>query len=168
MAPTAADVADSGPGRAALWLGTATVVVVAVGVLALAIAPAQRGDLTTASATTVAVIDEPAVVTPRLTIASPDAPTARSVSLTPLRQTPRHVASAAMPDDAPHAAVRLPDGDDPVIVLTDEMVYRLPWRALSRLDLPDGALVIDVTGGLLGHVEGGAIVSADPPLAHQD
>ena len=54
------------------------------------------------------------------------------------------------------------------IVLTDEMVYRLPWRALTSLDLPDGAVVLDLTGGLLGHVDGGAIVAADPDLAHQD
>ena len=168
MAPTAADVADSGPSHTALWLGTVTVVVVAVGVLALALVPAQRGDVTTASVTTVAVITDPAVVAPRLTVAAAKPQAARSAALTPLRRTPRNIASVSTPSDAPHTAVDVPDADDPVIVLTDQMIYRLPWRALTSIELPDGAIVVDLTGGLLGHVEDGAMVAAHPDLAHHD
>lgn len=168
MAPTAADVTDPGPSPVALWIGTAAVAVVAFGVLALALVPAERGDVTTASATTVVIMDSRALVAPRLTIAAPDGPEARAVALTPLHQTPRHVASVSTPSDAAHAASTLPEPNDPVIVLTDEMIYRLPWQALARLELPDGALVIDVFGGRLGHVEDGEIVAADPGLADPD
>ncbi len=168
MAPTAADVADSGLSRTALWMGTVTVVIVAVGVLTLALVPAQRGDVTTASVTTVAVITDPALITPRLTIAAPEPQATRSAALTPLRPTPRNIASVSTPSDAPHTAVDIPDADDPVIVLTDQMIYRMAWRALAGIDLPDGAIVIDLTGGLLGHVDDGAIVAAHPDLAHDD
>ena len=167
MAPTAADVRDSGPGRGTFLLDTATVAIVAFGVLALALGPARSGDVGTASATTVAMIDAPALVTP-LTIETPNSSKARSVALAPFTQTPRHVASASTPNEAPHAATALPDPDDPVLVLTDDMVYRLPWGALSGIDLPDGAIVIDLMGGLIGHVDDDVIVAADPQLVNQD
>lgn len=168
LAPTAADIDDTRPGRAALALGSVTVAVVAMGVIVLALTPARSSDVGTASATTIAVIDAEPVISPRLTIVTIDTSVSRNASLAPLTRIPNAVSAVIPPRDGRSPARSLPGPTDAVIVLTDEMTYRLPWAALPWLDAPDGSVVLDEYGDLLGRIEGHTLIAASPELVGQD
>ena len=164
MGPTAADVTDPGPGRAALLLGTIAVATVAVAVIAVALTPGGAGTRGTASATTVTVIDEPPRVRPRFTIPTLDGAVASPVALAPRQRLPRQIASESTPGAEQPPARALPDHADDVIVVTEKMLYRLPWGALAELDPPDDAFVYNVDGHLLGRIDGDTLLVADPAL----
>ena len=58
--------------------------------------------------------------------------------------------------------VVLPDLDDRVIVLTDQYVYAVAWRDVSRIDATADAVVIDEAGFVVARiVDGRLIVSHD-------
>lgn len=139
-----------------------------MGVIVLALAPGRSSNVGTASATTIAVIDAAPVVSPRLTIVTIDTTLSRNAALAPLTRIPNAVSAAFPPREGRSAARSLPAPTDAVIVLTDEMTYRLPWAALPWLDAPDGSVVLDEYGDLLGHIDGHTLVAASPELVDQD
>ena len=160
-------MADPGPGRASLALGTAAVAVVAVGVMALALAPRSDSGMTSA-ATTVVVIRVSPQVTPRLATSTSDSTSVRGVALAPFAQIPNGVSSAATRDHPQRTAQSLPEPGDTILVVTHDMTYRLHWEVLELLDPPDGAVVLDADGDLIGHFDDSVLVAADSHLVIND
>ena len=136
--------------------------------MVLALTPRSNTGVTASSATTVAVIRVAPQVTQRITIATVDAPVVRGVALAPFAQIPNGVSSAATRDHPPRAAQALPDPNETIIVVTEDMTYRLHWAVLKLFDPPDGALVLDSGGALIGHFDGSVLVAAGEHLALDD
>lgn len=136
-----------------LALATGAVAFVVVAVMVVAILPQQTAD-PLVSATTAPV----AAVRVARSDATADSARARLVSVT---RIPNQVSSAGLPapDDLPIADA-VPEGDQPVIVLTDDFTYWVEWSALPRLDLPEESIIVDAGGALVGHVSDGDLVLA--------
>jgi hypothetical protein len=52
----------------------------------------------------------------------------------------------------------LPDLDDRVTVLTEQYVYAVAWRDVTRIDATTDAVVIDKAGYVVAHIEGGRLI----------
>ncbi len=164
LGPTRHDVADDPRGRLPVFAFGALAVLAVAG-LVIATTPQRSSNPVALSATTMA----PAVV--RAPSAAPAAepavtPTARAAGiptgalLTSFAVFPHAVSSGPqLTIDGTEIADREPGPDDPVLVRTEAVTYRLPWGQVPLLAMPDGTVVFGVDGDLVAHVRGGTLVT---------
>ncbi len=152
LGPSRHELDDAVPGGWTLALATGAVAFVAVAVMLVAVVPHQTADPVAVSVTTTPV----AAVRAVRTDVTAESARERLVALT---RIPIEVSSAGLPSVAGRrAAQSLPDASDTVVVATDDFTYWLKWAALPWLELPEGSVVLDAGGELVGHVRGGRLV----------
>ncbi len=103
------------------------------------------------------------VVTDPVAIVRPDHDTKRAPTPTLLLMTlvaiPNEIASA--PQFTSHdtqIAKDPPTAGQQVMVQTDEVTYHCTWADVAMLTMPDGAVVVDLDGALVAHVDDGELV----------
>ena len=69
---------------------------------------------------------------------------------------PAAVSRSLTSDDSTQAV--LPDLDDRVTVLTEQYVYAVAWRDVTRIDATTDAVVIDKDGYVVARIEGGRLI----------
>lgn len=163
LGPTRHDVIDDPRGRLpALAFGA--LAVLAVATLVVTMTPSRSSNPIALNATT---MPPAAVRTPAPTATAEPAvtPTARASGipaaalLTSFAAFPHAVSSGPqLTIDGTEIAVAEPDADEPVLVRTDAVTYRLPWGQVPLLAMPDGTVVFAVDGDLVAHVRGGTLV----------
>lgn len=156
LAPTSVNLDERPrPGRSIVF-ATGVLAVALVAAIIISIDPTPPPP-DAVSATTIAVIaataqerepspapePEPAPVLLRQRGVTPD----RSVTLTgaPAAVSAKHVADPADLDLAPHS----PDDHHTVVLLTRTHTFLVDWGDLTRIDAPDGAVVVTSDGHLL-------------------
>lgn len=136
--------------------GAGGVLAAALVLMVVVLAPRQSSGPIAVSASTAPV--RTITVSAAPPAATDDPSGTRLVSLT---RIPAAVSSMTPARAGTHPAARtLPDPDAAVVVVTDDMTYRLAWAALPWLQMTDGALVFDADGHLIGRVRGDRLVIA--------
>ena len=142
--------------------GTLAVALVAVWVITLT--PRQSAPSTAISATTVPASS---VLGDAASTAVATAESMRTSTLSGALAIPSAIAdvppaafrstSASVRRDAPAV---LPDLDDRVTVLTEQFVYSVAWRDVSRLDVARDAIVVDDEGTIVARIDDGQFIAS--------
>jgi len=147
----------------ALVVTTGTLVVVMIAVLVVATTPRSSGQTSGMSATTMPAF----VVTTPAAIVRPETETSRvprpapeqTLLLASLVAIPNEIAAAPQfTGQETQVAEDPPTASQPVMVQTDDVTYHCTWADVATLAVPDGAIVVDLDGALVAHVDDGELV----------
>ncbi len=147
----------------ALVVTTGTLVVVMIAVLVVATTPRSSSQTSSMAATTMPAF----VVTTPAAIVRAEAETSRVPSRTPaptlllasLVAIPNEIAAAPQfTGNEPQVADDPPTASQQVMVQTDDVTYHCTWADVAMLTVPDGAIVVDLDGALVAHVDDGELV----------
>ena len=142
-----------------LVLASGTLVVAMIAVLVVATTPRSTGGSSSLTATTMPAFS----VTTPVAIVRAD-PAAKRVPtptllLASLVAIPNEIAAAPrFTSHDPHIADDPPTAGQQVVVQTDEVTYHCTWADVATLAMPDGAVVVDLEGALVAHVDNGELV----------
>lgn len=162
LGPTRADV-DTGPRSGVGVLAAGAFAVLAVAAMVVVMTPRPSSSpvaisVTTsplAAAVTVVDIDAAQAATVRSKRPSAVRPTTNAL-LSSFAAYPHAVMSAPQPGlDNVQVADHRPTNGDTVFVRTDDVTYRLAWSMLPMIDVPDGSVVFDASGAIVGRISGG-------------
>ncbi len=161
MGPRASD-ASLAPRRGhglVMVASTGTMVVVMIAVLVVATTPRPMSHTSSMTATTLPAF----VVTTPVAIVRPESPAVRvaapTLLLASLVAIPNEIASAPVfTGHRPRVAERAPTARQRVIVQTDDVTYRCRWAQVAMAGMPDGAIVVDLSGALVAYVDDGHVV----------
>lgn len=162
LGPTRSDV-DTGSRSHVGVLAAGALAVFAVAALVVVVTPRPAAGPLSISATTSPVVrvlsPDPAPFQATL----PARPTVRLVSS--FTAYPHSIASASVADvDGTSVADEEPSASAAVLVRTDKVTYRLKWSQVPMLSAPDGTVVYDLDGQVVGRFIGGelqTLVGAD-------
>ena len=72
---------------------------------------------------------------------------------------PNEIAAAPQfTGNEPQVAEDPPTASQQVMVQTDDVTYHCTWADVAMLTVPDGAIVVDLDGALVAHVDDGELV----------
>ncbi|MET0663098.1 MAG: hypothetical protein ABWZ42_08200 [Ilumatobacteraceae bacterium] len=163
LGPRSADPAhphQRGPGLT-LVVTTGTLVVVMIAVLVVATTPRSSNQPSSMTATTMPAF---VVTTPVAIVrAEPEArrPPEPTLQLASLVAIPNEIAAAPqIAGTEPEAADDPPTAKQRVMVQTDDVTYHCTWAQVqvATAPFPDGAIVVDLDGALVAHVDDGELV----------
>ncbi|NND75808.1 MAG: hypothetical protein HKN44_12460 [Ilumatobacter sp.] len=159
LGPTGVEPGGSGRHRAVLFAG-GTLAVVMVAALVVAMTPQRSGSPLAVSATT-----GPAVSADGRGDAPDDAD--RAARIASVKAIPNAIVDVPGTHGRPRpstgvdqdATAVLPDLDDEVLVLTENVAYALPWSEVAWLEIDD-AVVVNSDGAIVARFEAGRLIVA--------
>ena len=156
VGPTRLDVDGDGGGRLVV-IAAGTLAALLVVAMIVAVTPRQSDGPVAVSATTTPATP---ATSASPTTSPPDAQASTpAVQLVSIAAIPNAVAAGPVGARAARAvADDLPDANDPVLVRTDSVTYRIAWADLARIELAEDAVVIDRNGEMVARIEDGEIV----------
>jgi len=152
---------ESGRQPRGLVIAGGTIVVVLVATMVVALTPRQTASTTTAiTATTVPTTASLSDATNTAVVAAESIRRSPLAGITGIPQAIAQVPvlSARSVPSGDTAQAVLPDLDDRVTVLTEQLVYAVAWRDVARIDLTANAIVVDDDGHVVARIDDGQLI----------
>ena len=153
--------ADRGRQPRGLMIAGGALAVVMVAAMVVALTPRQTAS--TATSITATTVPTAASLSDAVNTAVVAAESIRKGPLAGITGIPQAIADvpalssrSAATGEAAQAV--LPDLDDRVTVVTEQLVYAVAWRDVARLDLSADAVVVDDDGHIVARIEDGRLI----------